>query len=297
MRLVVLAFGGVIAERVLTHLALEGITANALILSRSPRGPGGIRHPTPVPAVKPPPIARRIVAAVLTKALRRVVAPISARADPLARWRGLAATVHEVPTLHDAGTTSLLRNLAPDYILLAGAGIVGDNVLTSARFGTINVHPALLPWVRGLGRVEASVLRGVPPGVTAHLVDAGIDTGPILHRQLVPVTAHDTVDSLQKKADTLCALVTTQLLLAAAAGKRLVGTPQQRRFPYARYSTTAERAEAARLVTQGAALRAYEQWRSAAGSDVLPEADDKLPAPVAALTSGQGGQGAEASFR
>jgi folate-dependent phosphoribosylglycinamide formyltransferase PurN len=278
MRLVVLAFGGVIAERVLTHLALEGISANALILCRSPHGPGGIRHPTPAPAVKPSPFVRRAAAAVLTSALRRVVAPVSARTDPLARWRGLAVAVHEVPTLHDPGTTSLLRDLAPDYILLAGAGIVGDNVLTSARLGTINVHPALLPWVRGLGRVEASVLRGVPPGVTAHLVDAGIDTGPILHRQLVPVTAHDTVESLQKKADMLCSLVTTELLRAAAAGKRLAGAPQQRRLPYARYSTAAERTEAARLVAQGAALRAYEQWRSAAGGDVLPEEDDRLPA-------------------
>jgi methionyl-tRNA formyltransferase len=281
MRLVVLAFGGVIAERVLTHLALDGITADALILSRSPHGPGGVRHPTPAPLVKPPPFVRRVAAAVLTRALRRVLAPISAQTDPLARWRGLAAAVHHVQTLHESGTTSLLRDLAPDYILLAGAGIVGDNVLTCAPLGTINVHPALLPWVRGLGSVEASVLRGIPAGVTAHLVDAGIDTGPILHRQLVPVSQHDTIESLQKKADTLCAVVTTQLLRAAAGGQRLMGVPQKGRFPYARHATASEREEAARLVTEGAALRTYEQWRSAAAGDVLPEDDNRLPAPAA----------------
>lgn len=278
MRLVVLAFGGVIAEQVLAHLALEGVVAEAFILSQSPHGPR-TRHPPPVPTT-PLPFVRRAAAAALTRALRRVVARDPVKVDPMARWRGLARTVHQVPTLHDPRTTALLRDLSPDYILLAGAGVVGDNVLGSARLGTINVHPALLPWVRGLGGVGASILRGIPPGVSAHLVDSDIDTGPILHRELVPVTAHDTLESLQKKADALCALVTTQLLRAAANGERLVGAAQQGRFPYARYPTPAERAEAARLLAQGSAVRTYEQWREAAGGDVLPAADDTLPAPA-----------------
>jgi folate-dependent phosphoribosylglycinamide formyltransferase PurN len=235
------------------------------------------------------PFVRRAAASVLTRALRRVVARGSAQADPLARWRGLAVAVHQVGTLHEPGTTSLLRELSPDYILLAGAGIVGDNVLTSARLGTLNVHPALLPWVRGLGAVEASVLRGIPPGVTAHFVDSDIDTGPILHRQLVPVTAHDTVESLQRKADTLCALVTTRLLRAAAAGQRLVGAPQRGRFPYARYATAPERVEAARLVAQGATLKTYGEWREAAGGDVLPAEDDRLPGRASGLADGVDG--------
>jgi folate-dependent phosphoribosylglycinamide formyltransferase PurN len=280
MRLVVLAFGGVIAERVLTHLALEGLIAEALILSKSPHGPRGIRQPAPVPATRVP-LVRRAAAVLLTRALRRVHAHDSAQVDPLARWRGLAVAVHQVPTLHDPVATELLRALSPDYILLAGAGIVGDNVLGSARVGIVNVHPALLPWVRGLGGLEASLLRGLPPGVTAHLVDSGIDTGPILHRQLVPVSAHDTLDSLRRKADTLCAHVTTHLLLAAAGGTRLVGIPQQARFPYARHLTASERAEAAQLVARGATRRTYDQWRTAAGGDVLPDGDERLPVPTA----------------
>lgn len=280
MRLVVLAFGGAIAERVLTHLTLDDIVADALILSQSPHGPRVARQAHAGTAPPRVPLVRRIAASLLTRALRRIRPAPPPEADPLNRWTGLVAAVHQVPTLHDPVTTELLRTLAPDYILLAGTGIVGENVLTSARVGVLNVHPALLPWVRGMGGIESSVLRGVPPGVTAHLVDAKIDTGPILHRRLVPVTPHDSLESLRKKAELLCARVTTELLRDAAKGLPLLGTPQQAHFAYAPYATAAERARAAALIAQGEARKTYERWRTAAGGDVLPDRDDALPSPL-----------------
>ena len=279
MRLVVLAFGGAIAERVLTHLTLDNIVADALILSQSPHRPraAGLAKPVTVPARGR--IVRRIAVSLLTRALGRIRPSPSPESDPVNRWRGLAAVVHHVPTLHDTVTTELLRALAPDYILLAGTGIVGDNVLRSARLGVLNVHPALLPWVRGMGGIESSVLRGVPPGITAHLVDATIDTGPIVHRRLLPVTSYDTLESLRRKAELLCARVTTELLRDAARGFPLRGTPQQGRYAYAPYATPAERAQAAALIAQGEARKTYEGWRTVAGGDVLPDRDDALPSP------------------
>lgn len=278
MRLVVLAFGGAIAERALTHLALDNVTADALILSQSPHGPRATRQARPV-ARAAVPVVRRVAISLLTRVLGRLRPSPPSEADPLGRWRGLAVDVHQVATLHDSVTTELLSALAPDYILLAGTGIVGDNVLRSARVGVLNVHPALLPWVRGMGGLEASVLRGVPPGVTAHFVDAGIDTGPIVHRQLVPVTSHDTLESLRKKAELLCAQVTSELFRDAARGRVLRGTPQQAHFGYAAYPTAVDRTEAATLIAQGKVRDTYDQWRAAVGGHVLPDRDDLLPAP------------------
>lgn len=84
------------------------------------------------------------------------------------------------------------------------------------------------------------------------------------------------------------ALITAQLLRAAAGGKRLVGAPQQRRFPYAAHSTTSERAEATRLISQGASLKTYHLWRNAADGDVLPYEDNRLPGQGSGVVSGKG---------
>jgi phosphoribosylglycinamide formyltransferase-1 len=59
----------------------------------------------------------------------------------------------------------------------------------------VNVHPSLLPSFRGLRAIERAVEAGVPEtGVTVHLVDEGIDTGPVLRQEAVPVEPRATLE-------------------------------------------------------------------------------------------------------
>jgi len=64
----------------------------------------------------------------------------------------------------------------------------------------VNVHPALLPAFPGAHAVEDALAAGVSEtGATVHLVDEGIDTGPALRRESVPVLPGDTVETLHAR--------------------------------------------------------------------------------------------------
>ena len=64
----------------------------------------------------------------------------------------------------------------------------------------VNVHPALLPAFPGAHAVEEALEAGVDEtGATVHLVDEGVDTGPVLRQERVPVLVGDTRESLHAR--------------------------------------------------------------------------------------------------
>ncbi len=64
----------------------------------------------------------------------------------------------------------------------------------------VNVHPALLPAFPGANAVEDALAAGVAvTGATVHLVDEGIDTGPVLRQEQVSVLAGDTAETLHER--------------------------------------------------------------------------------------------------
>ena len=75
-----------------------------------------------------------------------------------------------------------LADLKPDVVVVAAYGqILPQAVLDVPRRGCLNVHPSLLPRFRGVSPVPAAILAGDQfTGVSVMLLDAGIDTGPIL---------------------------------------------------------------------------------------------------------------------
>ncbi|MBB5954962.1 phosphoribosylglycinamide formyltransferase-1 [Saccharothrix tamanrassetensis] len=89
----------------------------------------------------------------------------------------------------------------PDLVVSAGfMKILGPAFL--ARFGgrMVNTHPALLPAFPGAHGVRDAVDYGVKvTGATVHLVDGGVDTGPILAQEAVVVGDGDDVDSLHER--------------------------------------------------------------------------------------------------
>lgn len=99
----------------------------------------------------------------------------------------------------DAALASHLSTYAPDLVVSAGfMKILGEQVLAS--YPVINTHPALLPAFPGAHAVADALAYGVRvTGCTAHLVDAGVDTGPIVAQTPVPVEDGDTEDSLHER--------------------------------------------------------------------------------------------------
>jgi len=134
---------------------------------------------------------------------------ISSPVKQLALPQGL--DVVQIEKFKVAGTVEKLAALAPELIVVAAFGLLlPPEVLNLPKLGCLNVHPSLLPRHRGASPVAAAVLQGdEKTGVTIMLLDAGMDTGPILNQREVPISNEDTTGSLGVKL----AKVGAQLLM------------------------------------------------------------------------------------
>jgi formyltetrahydrofolate-dependent phosphoribosylglycinamide formyltransferase len=101
----------------------------------------------------------------------------------------------------DKALTDAVAAHEPDLVVSAGfMKILGPAFLD--RFGgrVVNTHPALLPAFPGAHAVADAVAHGAKvTGCTVHLVDAGVDTGPIVAQQAVTVAPDEDVDALHER--------------------------------------------------------------------------------------------------
>ncbi len=175
-----------------------------------------------------------------------------------------------------------LARLRPDLLVLGGIGIVSRELLAIPRLGTVNLHVALLPWVRGNDVIAHSILRGIPLGLTCHLVDPGIDTGPILTRRLLDVTrAEASLASLEAASAAAGAELLADVVAGAArSGALPVPTVQQGRFPLCRFLDAGQRAEADALIRAGRARTLFDAWAPLARGDHRELPPDVAPPTV-----------------
>ncbi len=91
-----------------------------------------------------------------------------------------------------------LEALRPDAILVVAYGrIIPDWMLELPRFGCINLHGSLLPKYRGAAPIQWAVANGeCETGVTTMRLNAGLDTGPMLLAQVVPIAPEETAEDL-----------------------------------------------------------------------------------------------------
>jgi methionyl-tRNA formyltransferase len=147
---------------------------------------------------------------------------------PTVEW----ARAHAVPVLQpqrarDESFIALLRELAPDLIIVAAYGkILPKAVLELPQLGCVNVHASLLPRYRGAAPIQWAIARGeAETGVTLMQMDEGLDTGAMLAQARLPVTPEDTGGSMTEKL----AVLGGELLagnLADLLERRLVAVPQ-----------------------------------------------------------------------
>ena len=193
------------------------------------------------------------------------------------RYRAVGASPVVGGSLHGARLGRALAALDPDYILLGGVGILPPSVLATARRGVINAHPGLLPWVRGTGVVGAALQRGIPVGVTCHLVNAGIDLGDLLERRLLPVRGDESLAVLERRADDLAVEMLADMAGRCAAGNAPRALPQAMRHPICRWLTAAERGAVEAQVAGGLAKRLFDEWMSRSDVDATGHLQDMHP--------------------
>ncbi len=145
-----------------------------------------------------------------------------------ARRRGLPTFVcalgdHPDRSAWDRALADGIAAFAPDLVVSAGfMKIVGPAVLGSFGGRLINTHPALLPAFPGAHAVRDALAAGATvTGSTVHLVDAGVDTGPVLVQREVPVLPDDDEPRLHERIKA----VERELLVETVA--RLAATERE----------------------------------------------------------------------
>lgn len=104
-------------------------------------------------------------------------------------------------TLRQDESVARLREYAPDLIVVAAYGLIlPQAVLDLPRYHSINKHASLLPRHRGASPITAAILAGdAETGITLMQMDAGLDTGPIIATEKIPIALNDTAATLTEK--------------------------------------------------------------------------------------------------
>jgi phosphoribosylglycinamide formyltransferase-1 len=94
-----------------------------------------------------------------------------------------------------------LQNAKVDLVVLAGfMRVLKGDFLRPFEGRIVNIHPSLLPCFPGLESWRQALDHGVKvTGCTVHFVDAGVDAGPIIGQQVVPVLDNDTAETLHQR--------------------------------------------------------------------------------------------------
>lgn len=151
-------------------------------------------------------IARAVQAGAIPA---RITVVISNRADApglvIAREMGLA---HQTIPSHgrpreefERELLGALREAGADHVCLAGfMRVLSAAFVREFRGRILNIHPSLLPAFPGLDAQQQALDYGVKlTGCTVHLLDEGVDTGPVVLQAAVPVLDGDTVETLSAR--------------------------------------------------------------------------------------------------
>ena len=151
---------------------------------------------------------------VLTQPDRPAGRGMSLQPSPVKRLaleRGLE--VFQPLTLKDAQAQARIAQIAADVMVVAAYGLIlPQAVLDLPHYGCLNIHASLLPRWRGAAPIQRALLAGdAETGVCIMQMEAGLDTGPVLLRQAIPIAATDNAATLHDRLAALGA----ELIVAA----------------------------------------------------------------------------------
>jgi methionyl-tRNA formyltransferase len=140
---------------------------------------------------------------------------------------GLGIPVHQPERIKRPESVALLRELAPEAMVVVGYGqILPQSILDIPKLGILNVHASLLPKYRGAAPVQWAVASGeTVTGVTIMRIDAGLDTGDILMARETPIGEQETAAELGERLGEIGAELLVKALEEYSAG-HIRPTPQ-----------------------------------------------------------------------
>ncbi len=163
-----------------------------------------------------------------------------------------SASVFNATRLNEAETVERIRNLRPEIGISAYFGyILRTELIRLMPRGCLNIHPAFLPYNRGVYPNVWSIIDGTPAGVTIHYIDEGVDTGDIVAQKRVVIEPIDTGESLYRKLE-LAALYLFKATWPA------IGSGQANRIPQEKEAGTFHRLGDIEQIDEIALSRSYD---------------------------------------
>ncbi|HJU24604.1 MAG TPA: methionyl-tRNA formyltransferase [Casimicrobiaceae bacterium] len=166
---------------------------------------------------------------VLTRPDRPFGRGMALRPSPVKTYAGgQDLTVLEPPSLRSESVQAQLRNWPLDVLVVAAYGLIlPQPVLDWPRHGCLNIHASLLPRWRGAAPIARAIEAGdSTTGVSIMRMDTGLDTGPIMAMQAIPIGPRETAGSLTERLASLGAAMMIDALDALARGDALPALAQ-----------------------------------------------------------------------
>jgi methionyl-tRNA formyltransferase len=155
-----------------------------------------------VPALEAIAASRHRIVAAYTQPDRPSGRGLKLEPSPVKR----AALARSIPveqpaTLKDPAAVERLASWRPDVMVVVAYGLLlPQAVLDVPRLGCLNIHASLLPRWRGAAPIQRALLAGDrETGITIMRLEAGLDTGPMLSRQALPIAPEETGGSLHDR--------------------------------------------------------------------------------------------------
>ena len=152
----------------------------------------------------------------------------SERQTPVHQLAHLLGLPVETPKrFRDADVLADFASLDLDVAIVVAYGqILPQEALDAPKLGCLNLHGSLLPRWRGAAPIQRAIMAGDErTGVQVMQMEAGLDTGPILLSETVPIKAADTAGSLHNRLMSVGAQMWPRVLAALERGS-LEATPQ-----------------------------------------------------------------------
>ena len=136
--------------------------------------------------------------------------------------------VEQPASLRGADVQSALRSVELEVLVVAAYGLIlPQPVLDWPLRGCHNIHASLLPRGRGAAPIARAIEAGdAATGITIMRMDAGLDTGPMLRRESIPIAADETAGSLHDRLATLGARLIVETLQQLESAAVVEATPQ-----------------------------------------------------------------------
>ena len=126
----------------------------------------------------------------------------------------------EVPINYSKATNSkqtieILKSLEPDLLVLGQTGIIKKNILKIPKMGTLNSHPGILPYYRGIDCEKWTIFNDdfVNIGCSVHWVDKGVDTGSIISTVKYKISKNETLKTLNINLNNLAVRMLAKIVL------------------------------------------------------------------------------------